>query len=394
MTQAQSALAEGVLFEGGPPDKFQVWLGLIRQDRRRPVLRAALVLLLGWVPLAALSFAHGDLLNRTAGSGFLWDFAAQARFLIAAPLLVLAEVVCLPQLSAIAREFLVTGIVAEASYPDFQRALDSTRRLMNSTVVEFLVVLAAYALVGLLFLAKPPNEFASWHGGFVGGHVSVAPAGWWLLLVSLPLLVILELGWVWRLVLWTRFLWLMSRLPLRLIPAHPDAAAGLKFVNYSLRAFSPLGFIVAVLASGPILNSVMHDGASPAHFKFTMAGVIVAVVAIFVSPLLVFTPRLAAEKRHGTFRYGGLAAAMGREFEKKWFASRQALNQEALAASDFSATTDLYAVVANTFAMQVVPMELRDLLFLGLATLAPFIPVALLAVPLDVILDKLAGMFL
>ena len=56
--------AEGVLFEGGPPNKLQAWLGLIGEDRPRLLLRAALVILVGWLPLVVLTLAHGDLLHR------------------------------------------------------------------------------------------------------------------------------------------------------------------------------------------------------------------------------------------------------------------------------------------------------------------------------------------
>lgn len=394
MPAPEPARDEGVLFEGGPPNKLQAWLGLIRANRPHLLLRAGLAILVGWVPLAVLSFGHGDLLDHSGGSGFATDFAAHARFLLAAPLLVLAEALCLPQLTAIAWQFLATGIVAEADYPRYHAAVASTRRLMNSTAVEITVALLAYAFVGLLFLAKPPAQLAIWHGAAVGGHFVISPAGWWLLLVSLPLLIVLELGWLWRLALWVRFLWLMNRLTLRLIPAHPDHAAGLQFIDYSLRAFMPLGFILGILAVGPMLNDVVHAGVSPAHFRFTILGVVVAVLAVFVLPLLVFSQRLAAERRRGIFLYGALAATMGREFEQKWFASRQMLDQAALAASDFSSTTDLYSVAANAYAMKAAPVELKDLLLLALTTVVPFIPMVLLAVPLNVILEKVAGLFL
>jgi hypothetical protein len=394
MPAPDPAPVEGVLFEGGPPNKLQTWLGLIRRDRPRLLARAGLAILIGWVPLALLALAHGDLLAHGGRSGFLSDFAAHARFLLAVPLLVLAETACLPQLTAIAWQFLATGIVAEADHARYQAAIVSTRRLMNSTAIEVSAVLTAYGLMGLLFVAKPPAQLALWHGALVGGRFVVSPAGWWLLLVSLPLLIVLALGWLWRLALWVRFLWLMNRLGLRLNPAHPDHAAGLEFIDYSLRAFVPLGFIVGVLAAGPTLNLVVHSGVPPMQFQFTVIGVVAAVLVVFVAPLLVFSPRLAAERRRGIFLYGALAAAMGREFEKKWFGLQHKLDQEALAASDFSATTDLYAVAANVYAMQVAPVALKDMIFLALATLAPFVPVVLVALPLDVVLDKLAGLFL
>ena len=172
MSTAETAPVEGVLFEGGPPDKLQTWLGLIRQNRPRLLLRAGLVILLAWVPLAVLSFAHGDLLDRPGGGGFVSDFAVHTRYLLAAPLLVLAEAVCLPQLTAIAWQFLATGIIAEPDYPKFQQAIASTRRLMNSTVVEIAAILLAYGLVGILFLGKPPEELPPWHGALSGGSLS------------------------------------------------------------------------------------------------------------------------------------------------------------------------------------------------------------------------------
>ncbi len=394
MSTATQPATEEVLFEGGPPHKLQAWLGLIRENRPRLLVRAGMVVAIAWLPLAVLALWHGDFLDRTTRDGFIWDFAAQARFLLAAPLLVLAEAVCLPQLSAIAWQFMATGIVAEADYPRFKEAVASTRRLMNSTMAEFGALLLAYALVGALLLKKPPGDFARWHGALLDGHLSVAPAGWWLLLVSLPLLVLLMLGWAWRLLLWGRFLVLMNRLPLRLIPAHPDGAAGLKFVDYSLRAFVPLGFIAGVLAVGPMLNDVVHRAASPLNYRFTVAGITVAVLVLFVLPLFAFAPRLVAERRRGIFLYGALASTMGREFEKRWFASGRKLDEEALSAVDFSATTDLYAVAANAYAIRAVPLELKDLAILVLATLVPFLPLLLLAVPLGVILDKVAGLFL
>ena len=77
------------------------------------------------------------------------------------------------------------------------------------------------------------------------------------------LLFLLLLGWFWRVGLWARFLWLMSRLELKLVPSHPDGAGGLGFLSTSLEAFLPLAFGFGVLGAGPVLNFVVHRGASP-----------------------------------------------------------------------------------------------------------------------------------
>jgi hypothetical protein len=88
-----------------------------------------------------------------------------------------------------------------------------------------------------------------------------------------------------------------------------------------------------------------------------------------------------------------LASSMGRQFERRWFAGQQ-LEEGALAQPDFSSTTDLYSIAANAYGMRIIPLGPKDIIPLAVATLAPFVPLALAAVPLDVILDRLGGLFL
>jgi hypothetical protein len=248
-------------------------------------------------------------------------------------------------------------------------------------------------VVATLFLIGPAIDLPRWHGVRTASGFTFFPAGWWVVFVSLPLLLLLELGWIWRLWLWMRFLWLMSRLDLRLVAAHPDHAAGLRFVERSVRAFLPLGFVIGVMVAGPVLNRVVHQGASPSQFKFLIAGTAAVAVILCVAPLLVFIGRLLEAQHHGGVAYGTLALRVGEQFEDKWLNSEAALGK-ALAVQDFSATIDLYSVVANVYAMQVVPLALKTLALLIAATLLPFLPLAILSVPADEILKKLTALFL
>ncbi len=60
-------------------------------------------------------------------------------------------------------------------------------------------------------------------------------------------------------------------------------------------------------------------------------------------------------------------------------------SERAREAGFFRTTTDLYAVVANVHAIRFVPVDLKDLIPLAAAMLLPFVPVVLLAFPLNVI---------
>jgi hypothetical protein len=386
--------AEQPIFAGGPPTRFQTWVGLIKPSQPHLVHRALIAITIMWVPLAVLTGIRGDLVGADARNSFLFDFGAQARFLIVPPLLIYAESYCLPKLSLLASQFMGAGLVGVSDYPRYRAAVSSTIRLLNSTSVELIAVLLSFVLVAALFWIQPLSELPGWHGLLSPAGFAPSPAGVWGALVSLPLLVLLELGWVWRLTLWTRFLWLMSRLDLRLVAAHPDHAAGVRFVEVSLRAFLPLGFVIGVVVAGPVLNQVVHEGVAPSQFRFLVAGTASVAVCAFVGPLLVFIGKLIAEQRRGMFAYGALARWLGEQFERKWLKSEAVLGENALSVSDFSATTDLYSIVANVYAMRIVPLQLRNLILLIVVTLLPFLPIALLSVPLDLILQKLAGLFL
>jgi hypothetical protein len=70
------------------------------------------------------------------------------------------------------------------------------------------------------------------------------------------------------------------------------------------------------------------------------------------------------------------------------------VDDDALQAPDFSAATDLYSIVANVYQLRLVPVELRSLLIVLWATLVPFVPVLLMAVPLDTLLQRAVGFLL
>jgi hypothetical protein len=264
--------------------------------------------------------------------------------------------------------------------------------MIKSTVAEMVAMVLTYALVymgvryvGVLgvrpwFLVRGDEIIMSW-------------AGWWYALVSLPLFLILIFGWLWRVILWSRFLIKVSRLKLSLIAAHPDKASGLKFLNSSLFAFMPVAFTFGIVAAGSVANRVAYQGVTIEGIKTTAGGLVVFILLLFVGPLLVFTYKLQRQKVVGIFSYGALAENVGRQFEKKWFANYDKHAAEALQASDFSATTDLYQIVANVHEMRVLPFDLAGLVGLAAVTLLPFIPVVLMTMPIKQILQEVIKLF-
>jgi hypothetical protein len=389
-----AAPTERVPFEDAPPYHLESWLGLMRAGHPQVVRRAVLAVAIAWLPLAVLTLVRGDFIRPDHANAFVLDIGCFARYLIAVPLLVLAEALCAPRLTAIARQFITAGLLAEADHPAYEKAVASTRRLLRSRAAEIAAFILAYALVVSVVASKPDAAMPLWHGVIWGDRIAPTPAGWWALLVSLPLLFLLLLGWLWRVGLWARFLWLMSRLELKLVPSHPDGAGGLGFLSTSLEAFLPLAFAFGVLGAGPVLNYVVHRGASATQFRFQAVGVAVFTVVLFGAPLLVFMRRLLDAYHRGVLAYGAFTLRAGEQFERQWLAERQAVEEQTLQARDFAATNALFSIARNAIKMSRLPFEARSIAVLGGAALLPFLPAEFLNLPFDVVLKKIGGFFI
>jgi hypothetical protein len=164
------------------------------------------------------------------------------------------------------------------------------------------------------------------------------------------------------------------------------------FVGYSVRGFSMVAAAFGAIVAGAVANQVVVNGESITSFRFLIAGTAATCVVLFCAPLCVFAGRLAAERRRGMQQFGELATSFGLQFGKEWFAPGRRIDREALDRGDFSAATDLYQVADRVQAMRFVPLDRVNVLMLAGATLLPFVPVALLAVPVDTLVKALLGM--
>src|SRR6185312_15123218 len=115
---------------------------------------------------------------------------------------------------------------------------------------------------------------------------------WWHLLVSLPMLMILMLGWIWRVILWARLLAQIASLDLRLVASHPDHCAGLSFLGHSLRAFSIVALALATIIAGRTADFVLGSREAPSTFLYVSIGVVVVTLLLLISPLFIFMPTL------------------------------------------------------------------------------------------------------
>jgi hypothetical protein len=376
---------DDVLLQGALPDGLLRRIGLTSGDHTRPALLFGLI---GWAPLVALALLQSAVLRIDDISPLLWDIGVHVRYLVAVPLLVLACGTCASQLDAIVRHFIRSRIAIDPHA--VTRVVTSTQVLSMSPVAEIAAVVLAYASVAAAVLSYTDERLPAW-----ATSDGIAPiyslAGWWHMLVSLPLLLVLVFGWILRVVLWMRLLWQISRLELRLVTPHPDRCGGLGFLGHSLRAFSIVALALASITAARSANLVLEGASLPTSNLYFSVGLMLSMTALFVAPLFAFTPVLMRAWRRATFEYGTLAGQVSRAFEDKWLDGRK-VDPSALAQSDFSAAADLYSVVANVHAIRFVPLDLKDLIALVAAIALPFLPVLLLSVPISQILANIRGL--
>lgn len=391
---ANTSCADTELFDCGRLLKLNMRAQYSPERERSIVLRACLVILVGWVPLLLLT-AYQSFVLRDAGiASFLSDFAVACRSLIAAPLLVLAEWISLPRLSVIAFHFRDSGIVSRDDDARFSAACSSTLRLRDSVVADIGLIVLACLTVAALKEVVPISLYPAWHVSIVAGVEEYSPAGWWHALVSLPLLFVLLLGWIWRVLVWTRFLYLMAGLDLELVPAHPDRTAGLRFVAYSVQAFSLVALALGTIVAGSAANRVLYHGASLETLTFAVLAVVAAVIVIFAGPLLTLSGHLLRAWRRGTLQYSALAGRLGRQFEGKFFRNGATIDASALELPDFSATTDLYQVASNVYEVRLVPISVASLGIVVAMAILPFLAITLMFIPFDVIVEEIAKLLL
>jgi hypothetical protein len=377
-----------LLMEGGPLFNIQKRLGLIKQHAPLKKRRALVAAMLTWVPLLILSAIEGRAYGNSVPVTFLHDFSAYSRFLLAIPLLVLAENVLGPRIAGAASHFVISGVVIEKDYQRFDNLVESGLRARDSVLAEVVIAVLAYVST-IVGFKETAVHVTTWFATQTGDGSSLTLAGWWLLGFCAPLYNFLVFRWAWRLFVWFQFLSRVRRLDLQLFPTHPDEAGGLGFVGESQRFFGILLFTVSVAITGVLANDIIYDKVPLKNFATAMAIYVVLALVIMVGPLVVFSGMLLKTKRIGLRDYGALATEFTGSFQKKWIDHRNPGSEELLGTRDIQSLADLGNSYSFIEKMKPLPIDPRVLLHLVIATLLPMTPLLLTVMPLKDLLKLL-----
>lgn len=196
--------------------------------------------LIAWLPLLLISMFNGNLLSDAVAVPFLKDFEVHTRFLLVMPLLVAAELLVHLRLQGVVQQFTARELIGAEDIPRFHAAVNNAMKLRNSVPAEILMIIAVFTLGSVVWRQIDFIHGSTWYATSQASGLNFSPAGIWYAYVSLPLFQFLTLRWYFRIFIWARFLWQVSRIPLRLLPTHADRLGGLSFVAGSFYAFGPL----------------------------------------------------------------------------------------------------------------------------------------------------------
>lgn len=353
------------------------------------VRRVVVISLFAWLPLFILSILGGRAWGDAVTVPFLVDLEVHVRLLLALPLLIVAELVVHQRMRPVARQFLERGLIPERSRARFDAAMASAVRLRNSVAAEVLLIAFVY-LVGVLYIwPRYALSVPTWYAMPTGSGRQLSAAGWWFVYVSLPLFQFILLRWYFRLFVWVRFLWQVTRCDLSLVPTHPDRAGGLGFLSGTVVAFAPVLLAHGVMLAGLIASQIFFQAAKLPDFKAELVVVVAFLLLILLGPLLLFMPHLALARRVGLREYGTLAQRYVREFDDKWLRGGAPADEPLVGSADIQSLADLGNSFELVRSMRPVPFTRDVVLQLAVITLLPVVPLLLTMVSLEELLKQL-----
>lgn len=377
------------LVTGGP---FHALMGKARMlgADDLPTWRAAwMVGALAWTSGALLAAVQWWAVGSTDLLAYFLDASPVAHALVALPVMIGLERSANRQLLSLLEYPLRHRLIPATSEAEWRDAVGRADRQSGSALAE--AVMLVLAVGNCLWLSTRPELLGIDRWSRLGGPLDgpLSWAGAWMHIAVGAMLVFLVLRWLLRFLVWTLLLWKLSRMPLDLVATHPDRAAGLGFIgNY------PTLFVGLVLGFGTpigakLLNGAFHGHTTSDDLTSVLALWVTVVLVVFVCPVLVFAPRIAAFRNAALLELGAVAVRGNRSSVEAVFAPPTAADPSAQAAlGSLSALNKLHDRVD---AIQPVLVTRPTLVYLVMCAALPMLPALATQVPLSRLLDIVAG---
>jgi hypothetical protein len=376
------------LIRGGPFYRAQQAAGLIRPGHWNLGRRVTFALAIGWVPLVLLT----ALFDPHLLISLLRDYHANARLLLAVPVLLAGQPLMESRVRLMVQHLRDANLLGPEDLAHMNREIAKLVQWGDSWIPELMIIVVVYINTAAIWherVIQGTVEQSTWAiiGSAASAHLT--PAGWYFGLISQVIYRFLVGLGLWKWMLWTVYLFKLSRLKLRLVATHPDHHGGIGFLGLSPMAFAPIAFAISAAIGSNWREQILYAGASLMSFKIEAIVLLVAILLMALGPLVFFIPKLGRLRRSGILQYGILAQIHSTDFHEKWILFRAGHEAEFLAAPEASTLTDYGASYENIEKMQPFPVDKGSFAALGLAVAVPLLPAVLAQIPMAVVLKDL-----
>ena len=217
-------------------------------------------------------------------------------------------------------------------------------------------------------------------------------AGYWAVLISIPMFQFFLFRWLWRYFVWILVLFRLSRAPLNLLPTHADGAGGLGIIVLAQRGFNLIFVAGSVVISGQFIAEIIAQPDTFIAIRNKAIGYIIISIFMIFIPLLFFSGKLFRTKNRGLMRLSMLGATLSRKFEEDWVNDLPIEKRIDENQVDPSMLYDYFGLYECLQQLDTVPITLRDILGMAIVLFIPFIPILFIHFSVAELLQKIAGL--
>ena len=349
-------------------------------------------MLITWLPLLLLSTWERRAWWGDVEIPFLLNAEGHARFLLALPLLILAELGVHVRMRRLLAQFVARDLIPDPDRPRVNAAIGLAMRLRNSLAAELLLIVLIVGL-GIPLRGYVAVDASTWAGdrrreAAPDSPTCRSPAGGrrWSACQSSSSSSSAGISGCSSGPAFSGSCHVSTSSSSRPIPT---ASAGWDSSANVVYAFTPLLLAHGVLLAGLIADRIFFDGATLPQFTVEIIATVGALVFLVLGPLMVFAGQLARAKRTGLGEYGVLAQRYVREFDAKWLRAGGDPAEPLVGSADIQSLADLGNSFEVIKTMRFVPFSKETVFQLGVVTLAPLAPLLLTMISLEELLRRL-----
>jgi hypothetical protein len=368
--------------------RFYRHVGLIPREGIGLLRRTFFFTILTWLPLVLWSQIEGSEIHSQINEPLLRHFGIHARFLVAIPLIIFGEGMMHGVVTKLIPYFYSSGLIRDDQQSAFKLALQKTLALRDSTMPW--VVIATIVLMSVI-LQPPYQELheLNWANTGTAIEFKLGFGGWWMVYISRPIYFALVWASLWRLALLFLLFKRIAALDLEIVPTHPDRAGGLGFLEKVPVAFSLFVFAISLVMASRLAHEVIYHGLQVQSLRLLSVVFLTVSVLLFLSPLLVFFPKLSAAKRKARLEYGILVGNHGRLVHKRWIRHETIIDDSLLQAPELGPVADTLSLYDAVIQMRMAPIGKASVFSIALPAALPLIALFAIQVPIKDTLLKI-----